>query len=163
VTLIDLNALERDAFVAAIGWVFEHSPWVADRAWVQRPFLSLDDLHMTLVDAMNAASREEQLTLLRAHPDLGARMKMSDASIGEQTSAGLDRLTPPDFQTLQQLNADYRTRFGFPFLFAVKGSTPAQILAALQERLPRDPQTEVEEGLRQVAKIARFRLEDSIS
>jgi OHCU decarboxylase len=163
VTLADLNALERDAFVAAVGWVFEHSPWVAERAWAQRPFLSVDDLHKRLVEVMHAASSDEQRTLLRAHPDLGARMKMSDASVGEQTSAGLDRLTPSDFQQLQQLNAAYRSRFGVPFLFAVKGSTPSQILAALQERLPRDPQTEFEEGLRQVARIARFRLEDSIS
>ncbi len=90
-------------------------------------------------------------------------MRMSDASVGEQTSAGLDRLTPRDFERLQQLNADYRAKFDFPFLFAVKGSTPAQILEALQDRLPRDPHAEFEEALRQVARIARFRLEETIS
>ena len=162
-TITDLNGTEREAFVEAIGWVFEHSPWVAERAWARRPFSSLDRLHAALVDSMHAATTDEQLALLRAHPDLGARMHMSEASVGEQVSAGLDRLTRSDFERLQQLNADYRTKFEFPFLFAVKGSTPVQILEALEERLPRDPQSEFEEALRQVARIARFRLEDTIS
>lgn len=162
-TIVDLNRLERDAFVAAIGWVFEHSPWVAERAWARRPFASLDRLHAAMVESMRAAVPDEQLALLRAHPDLGARMRMSEASVGEQASAGLDRLTPGDYERLQQLNADYRSKFEFPFLFAVKGSTPAQILEALQDRLPRDPATEFEEGLRQVERIARFRLEETIS
>ena len=162
-TIADLNGLERDAFVEAIGWVFEHSPWVAERAWGRRPFASLDDLHTAMVESMRAAATDEQLALLRAHPDLGARMRMSEASVGEQTSAGLDRLRPDDFVRLQQLNADYRTKFGFPFLFAVKGSTPAQILEALQTRLRRDADAEFDEGLRQVARIARFRLDDTIS
>jgi 2-oxo-4-hydroxy-4-carboxy-5-ureidoimidazoline decarboxylase len=163
VTIADLNGLDRDAFVEAIGWVFEHSPWVAERAWQRRPFASLDDLHAAMVESMRAGAADEQLALLRAHPDLGARMRMSEASIGEQASAGLDRLTPGDFERLQKLNADYRAKFEFPFLFAVKGSTPAQILDALQERLPRNAGTEFEEALRQVARIARFRLEETIS
>ena len=162
-TIADLNGLDRDGFLKAIGWVFEHSPWVAERAWPGRPFASLDSLHTAMVESMRAAANDEQLALLRAHPDLGARMRMSEASVGEQASAGLDRLTPDDFRRLQQLNADYRTKFEFPFLFAVKGSTPAQILEALQERLPRDAETEFEEALQQVARIARFRLEEAIS
>ena len=162
-TVPELNALERDAFVAAIGWVFEHSPWVADRTWIRRPFTSIETLHAAMVQAMEAGSRDEQLALLRAHPDLGARMRMSEASTGEQSGAGLDRLNAVEVERLQRLNADYRARFGFPFLFAVKGSTPGQILAALEERLPRDHDTELDEGLRQVARIARFRLEDTIS
>jgi 2-oxo-4-hydroxy-4-carboxy-5-ureidoimidazoline decarboxylase len=163
VTLAALNALDRDAFVQVVGWIFEHSPWIAERAWVRRPFSSVQELHGALVEEMYAAQADEQLGLLRAHPDLGARMRMSHASTGEQSSAGLDRLTPHDFDRLQRLNADYRQKFGFPFLFAVKGSTPAEILEALQQRLPRDHQSEFAEGLRQVAKIARFRLEETIA
>lgn len=162
-TIADLNGLDRDAFVAAIGWVFEHSSWVAERSWDGRPFASLEHLHAAMVASMHAADPHEQLALLRAHPDLGARLKMSDASVGEQASAGLDRLTADDFQRLQQLNAEYRAKFDFPFLFAVKGSTAARILQALQERLPRDRETEFDEALRQVARIARFRLEATIS
>ena len=162
-TIADLNGLTRDAFVDAIGWVFERSPWVAGRAWDRRPFSSLDGLHAAMVESMHAAATEEQLALLRAHPDLGARLRMSDASVGEQAGAGLDRLTARDYERLQQLNAAYRAKFEFPFLFAVKGSTPPQILEALQERLPRDVEMEFEEALRQVTRIARFRLEDTLS
>ena len=161
-TLADVNRLERDAFVQQVGWVFEHSPWVAERAWRRRPFASLDDLHAALTDTMRAASREEQLTLLRAHPDLGTKLTLSAASSGEQASAGLDRLAADDCALLQRLNDAYRGKFGFPFLFAVKGSTPAQILVALQEREPRDPSVEFDEALRQVSRIARFRLEQLI-
>ena len=161
-TLDELNALERDPFVDAVGWVFEHSPWVADRVWPQRPFRSLDELHGAMVAAMHAAPRSDQLSLLCAHPDLGAKISMSAASVGEQAGAGLTRLAPADVHRLQRLNTAYRDRFGFPFLYAVKGSSPQQILEALEERLPRDRENEFEEALRQVARIARFRLEDTL-
>ena len=112
---------------------------------------------------MYAATADRQLALLRAHPDLGARLKMSAASAGEQTGAGLDRLSPDTYRQLTELNATYRDKFGFPFLFAVKGSTPAQILEALQSRLSRDRATEFEEALRQVARIAWLRLESMVT
>lgn len=162
-TIADVNALERDAFVEQFGWVFEHSPWVAERAWDRRPFASVNELHAAMVDAMNEGSTDDQLALLRAHPDLGARIAMSAASTGEQAGAGLHQLSPETFDSLRRLNNDYREKFGFPFLFAVRGSTPEQILAALQKRLQRDPQTELQEALRQVTRIARFRLDDKIS
>jgi 2-oxo-4-hydroxy-4-carboxy-5-ureidoimidazoline decarboxylase len=163
VTIAELNALDRDAFVAQIGWACEHSPWVAERAWSGRPFASRDELHAAMVKAMRTATRDEQLALLRAHPDLGAKISMSAASSGEQAGVGLDRLPPESLDRLLLLNREYRARFGFPFLFAVKGSTPQQILTALQERLPRDQETEFEEALQQVARIARFRLDDVIT
>jgi len=112
---------------------------------------------------MFAASNDRQLVLLRAHPDLGAKLKMSAASTGEQAGAGLNQLPPDAYNQLSDLNAEYRQKFGFPFLFAVKGSTPAQILAALQSRLPRDRATEFDEALRQVAQIAWFRLESIVT
>jgi 2-oxo-4-hydroxy-4-carboxy-5-ureidoimidazoline decarboxylase len=163
VTLAELNALARDEFVNTLGWVFEHSPWVAERTWPQRPFASLDAVHSAMIETMNAASEEERLTLLRAHPDLGARITMSTASTGEQAGAGLTQLAPAEFEQLQRLNADYRAKFGFPFLFAVKGSTPQQILESLRQRLPLEPATEFAEALRQVERIARFRLEEMIT
>jgi 2-oxo-4-hydroxy-4-carboxy-5-ureidoimidazoline decarboxylase len=112
-----------------------------------------------MVNALAAAGEDAQLAVLRAHPDLGARARMSDASIGEQAGAGLDRLSPAEFETLHRLNADYRQTFGFPFLLAVKGATKDDVLAALERRrhAPRDE--EFAEALRQVAQIARFRLE----
>jgi 2-oxo-4-hydroxy-4-carboxy-5-ureidoimidazoline decarboxylase len=162
VTIEEINACDERTFVAAVGSVFEHSPWVAERTWRRRPFPSLDALHARMVDTMHAATRAEQLALLRAHPDLGARMRMSDASTGEQSGAGLDSLRGPQFEELQRLNRAYRERFGFPFLLAVKGSTPAQVLGSLVERLPRGADDEFAEALRQVARIARFRLETII-
>lgn len=162
-TLVELNASDRDRFVATIGWVFEHSPWVAERAWEHRPFASVGELHEAMVGEVLAARPEKQMALLRAHPDLGARARTSDASTGEQTGAGLDRLTPEEFERLQQLNSAYRARFGFPFLFAVKGSTKHDVLDTLAERLSASPADERVEALRQVSRIAWFRLQDAIS
>jgi 2-oxo-4-hydroxy-4-carboxy-5-ureidoimidazoline decarboxylase len=160
--LEQLNDLGERAFTDAIGWAFEHSPWVAARAWNRRPFGSLDDLcdHMNRI--VQIAPRAEQLTLLRAHPDLGTRAKVSPSSEHEQAGAGLDRLTPQEFVTLLHLNSAYKDKFGFPFLYAVKGSSKSDILHALEERLARTPDEEFHTALQQVYRIARFRLENFI-
>ena len=159
-TVAALNACERDEFVRQLGWIFEHSPWVAERAWARRPFQSIDDLHAAMTDIVRRATEDEQLALLRAHPDLGTRARISAASTGEQQGAGLDRLTPDELARLQRLNTDYRDRFGFPFLFAVKGSTRHDVLAALERRGTQSRDEELAEALRQVERIARFRLEE---
>jgi 2-oxo-4-hydroxy-4-carboxy-5-ureidoimidazoline decarboxylase len=161
-TLADLNASDRDGFVAAIGWIFEHSPWAAERAWGRRPFGSLDELQVALVAEVAAARRDEQLALLRAHPDLGSRAGMTEASSSEQAGAGLDRLTVDEFERLQQLNRAYREKFGFPFLLAVKGGSTHDVLTALAARLPAAPDDEFAEALRQVFRIAWFRLQDVV-
>lgn len=182
-TLAELNAKDRRAFVEAVGWTFEHSPWVAERAWEERPFSSLDALHDTMTGIVAAATYDEQIALLRAHPDLGTvRLKpdptgdasdvgrvrlqadrLSDASQREQTGAGLDTLTRDELDRLASLNAAYREKFGIPFLYAVRGSTTHDVLNALERRLPSTRDIEHEEALRQVYRIARFRLEDVIS
>jgi 2-oxo-4-hydroxy-4-carboxy-5-ureidoimidazoline decarboxylase len=158
-TLRELNGLDQAAFVAAVGWVFEHSPWVAERAWSWRPFRGVEELHRVMVAALMSASQDEQLALLRAHPDLGTRLAMTTASTGEQAGAGFDRLTVDQLERLRRLNSEYRERFGFPFLYAVKGATASQILQAIERRVTRTPQDEWAEALVQVARIARFRLE----
>lgn len=160
--LDELNALDRDAFISAVGWVFEDSPWVAERAWISRPFSTLDGLHLAMVDQVEAAAPAEQLALLRAHPDLGARARISEASAAEQNGVGLDRLTREEFERFQRLNTQYRAKFGFPFLFAVRGSTKHDILRALEERLECDPEAEYPEAMAQVYRIARFRLEEYV-
>ena len=114
-------------------------------------------------DQVEGASRSEQLALLRAHPDLGTRARVSDASASEQSGAGLDQLTPQEFEQLSSLNAAYRDKYGFPFLFAVRGSTKHDILQALAKRFMNTPEEEYREALQQVYRIARFRIEDSIS
>ena len=161
-TLAEVNELDRSAFVSRIGWVFEHSPWVAEGAWAARPFASVDELHAAMTAVVERATTDEQVGLLRAHPDLGTRAKITDASANEQSGAGLDALTPDEFERLNRLNAAYRTRFGFPFLYAVKGRTKHDILKALETRLGSTRQDELNEALRQVYRIARFRLDDTV-
>ena len=162
-TLDDLNASSREGFVAALGAIFEDSPWTAERAWQHRPFASLEELHQAMMAEVSASSRGQQLALLRAHPDLGTRARLTAASAGEQAGAGLDRLTPSEFDRLQELNTSYREKFGFPFLFAVKGSTKHDVLAALAARLPATVDEEFAEALRQVSRIAWFRLQDMVT
>jgi 2-oxo-4-hydroxy-4-carboxy-5-ureidoimidazoline decarboxylase len=162
VTILQVNSLGLNDFVDEVGWVFEHSPWVARRAWKHRPFASLDDLHTRMITEVTCASTNEKLALLRAHPDLGTRAKVSESSAKEQAGAGLDQLTPVEFARLHQYNEAYKTKFGFPFLFAVKGSGKLRIMQALEARLQATPEEEFQEALRQVFRIARFRLEDII-
>jgi 2-oxo-4-hydroxy-4-carboxy-5-ureidoimidazoline decarboxylase len=161
-TLAELNALRPAAFVDAIGWVFEHSPWVAEQVCGGRPYASLETLLRMMVNQVEAASPGRQIALLREHPDLGARAKISAASTVEQSGAGLDRLTTGEFDRLQRLNSAYRDKFGFPFLFAVKGSTKYDIFQALERRIEASPDQERQEALRQVYRIAEFRLRDTI-
>ncbi|MBI4902817.1 MAG: 2-oxo-4-hydroxy-4-carboxy-5-ureidoimidazoline decarboxylase [Acidobacteria bacterium] len=160
--ITELNGMEQGAFVEAIGWVIEHSPWVAERAWNSRPFAGLEAMHAAMCEQVRTATHDEQLALLRAHPDLGSRARMSDASVGEQAGAGLHQLTAEEFHRLQRDNSRYKEKFGFPFLYAVKGSTKHDILAAMAQRLPNSAGEEFDGALQQVFRIARFRLEDTI-
>lgn len=159
-TLSSLNELGHAAFTQTLGGVFEHSPWVAERAWSHRPFCDIDALHLAMACQVDRASPDEQLALLRAHPDLGARAKLTTASAAEQSGAGLDALAPEELQRLIDLNNRYRQKFGFPFILAVKGSTKHDILRALEQRLPSTHEAEFAEALRQVYRIAAFRLHD---
>jgi len=162
VTIDQISHLDRNAFVEAVGWVFEHSPWVAERSWGHRPFASLEALNERMESEVESASRAERLGLLRAHPDLGSRAQMSPTSVDEQATAGLDRLTPEEYRRFHHLNEAYKGKFGFPFLFAVKGSNKFQILEALERRLDAGAEEEFQTAMRQVYKIARFRLRDLI-
>ena len=162
-TFAELNSLEREPFVSAIGWVFEHSPWVAERVWNMRPFVDVEALHRAMVEQVQRALPGEQLALLRSHPDLGTRARVSDASSAEQAGAGLGELTPGEFERLRALNETYRGKFGFPFLFAVKGSTKHDILEAMERRAQASQEEEYLVALDQVYRIARFRLEDTLT
>jgi OHCU decarboxylase len=159
-TLEQLNALDEQEFVSAVGWIFERSPWVAERAWASRPFRSRAHLHETMQAVVERASGQEQLALLRAHPDLGSRVSMSSASTREQSGAGLSQMDGATRTRLQALNHDYRARLGFPFLYAVKGATPEAILASLRSRIDNPYDLEFREALTQVFVIAGFRLAD---
>ncbi len=159
-----LSAMPRAAFVAALDGIYEHSPWVADAAWTARPFASLAALETALAHAVAAAPPSAQLALVRAHPELAGRAAaagdVAPLSAQEQGRAGLDRCSPDELARLRELNAAYAERFGFPFVIAVHGLTPAAIIAAMRSRLEHGRAQELAEALRQIDRIAGLRLRD---
>lgn len=158
--------MTREQFIAAYGGVFEHSPFIAERAWdagrVSEP-LTAAGVHAALCDEFRKASEAERLGVLRAHPDLAGKLAVSgqltEDSRKEQAGAGLDRLTPEEFARFTSLNADYTGKFGFPFIIAVKGLYKTDILAAFEARIDNSPEVEFSTACAQVEKIARLRLE----
>lgn len=162
-----VNALSLDDFVARFGDVAEHSPWVAAAAAALRPYPDREAMIAAFAAAVAAAPREARLALIRAHPDLAGKAAragvMAEDSKREQAGVGLDTLTDAEFERFTALNTGYRDKFGFPFIFAVKGATKAMILAAFEARLPNDAASEFETALAQIDRIFRFRLEDRVA
>lgn len=164
ITVQAVNDLGAKAFMATFGDVAEHSPWVAEAAEEMRPFDSREAIVGAFEQALRAAGRSARLALINAHPDLATRAKaIADDSRREQAGAGLDALSPEEFATFEKLNAAYRERFGFPFIFAVKGATKTDILAAFSERLANSPEQEFEQALNEIVRIFRFRIEDRVA
>jgi OHCU decarboxylase len=167
IALRDLNTAEQDAFVAAIGFVFEGSPWIAAQVWADRPFVSVDALHRAMCAVVLAAPRASQLDLIRAHPDLAGKAAIAGAltaeSRQEQSSVGLDRLSAAEFATFTTLNTAYRDRFGFPFIICVREQSKQSILAAFRARLPHTAEEEIATALAEIATIARLRLADTLT
>jgi OHCU decarboxylase len=166
ITLQDLNVMPAAQFVTMLGAIFEHSPWVAERAAAARPFGSREQLLQAMCAVVQAASVEEQLALIRAHPQLGTRGRrreqLTTNSANEQRRAGLDACTDEEFARLLQLNADYMRKFSFPFILAVRGHNPESILAALETRLSQDTESERRTALTQIGLIGGYRLEDLV-
>jgi OHCU decarboxylase len=163
ITLADVNAMPRESFVAQFGDVAEHSPWVAETAAGVRPFASRENMIAAFEAALRSAPHDRQLALVRAHPDLAGRAKLTTDSLNEQKGAGLDTLSFEEFASFTALNDAYKTRFGFPFIFAVKGATKHQILQSFEERVSNSSAQEFAMALSQVMRIFRFRLEDRVS
>jgi allantoate deiminase/N-carbamoyl-L-amino-acid hydrolase len=166
-TLSDLNTLDPNAFVAALHGIYEHSPWIAERAAAQRPFASLASLKQALQAVVTQALEDEQLALLRAHPELAGKAaiagELTAESTGEQAASGLNLCSPEEYATLHALNAQYNEKFGFPFILAVKGPTGrgltrAAIIETFRRRLNNGRAGELAEALRQVHRIAEIRL-----
>jgi OHCU decarboxylase len=162
------SRMSRAMFVELFGDVFEHSPWIADRAY-DAGLASAQDtaegLHAALVQVLSGATREQKLALIRAHPDLAGRLKLKDLtadSQSEQASAGLDRLTEEERNRFLALNDAYRQKFGFPFIMAVKGRSKEEIMAAFEERLDHDPEKEFETAIGQIEVIALLRLKERL-
>ena len=166
-TISELNRLSPAEFVSNFGNVFERSPWVAQRVERERPLAGVDALHAKMVQVVESAPREEQLALLRAHPELAGREAqtgdMTASSVAEQASAGLNALTRAELDRMAQLNAAYRARFGFPFIIAVRNYSKEQIFAEMERRSANDPDAELRAALRQVYAITRMRLDAMVA
>lgn len=158
--MTDFNALPSDVFVARYSTVVEHSPWVVERAAMKRPFA---DLAEGIAAVLADATPEERLLVIRAHPELAGRAAIAGTltaeSQGEQASAGLDRMTPEEFERFNALNAAYRERFGFPFIICVRRTDREGILRAMADRMANDCEAEIATALAEICHIVRLRLE----
>ena len=169
ITLQQLNAASQAEFVQLLDGSYEHSPWIAGQAWAKRPFTSLAQLKLALAEVVRSADRATQLALIRAHPELAGKAMVSKTltaeSTNEQGKAGLTDCTPEEFACIQQFNAGYNAKFGFPFILAVRGPrglglTKAEIIATFARRLDNHPDFERAESLRNIHRIAEIRLND---
>jgi OHCU decarboxylase len=162
-TLAALNAADRAQFVALLDGIYEHSPWVAERAWHARPFPDRAALAAALDRAVSNATPQEQLDLIHRHPRLGTRAPMAQRSEAEQGGAGLRSIADDERASLLELNEQYERRFGIPFIVAVRGLTVRDIIANCRARLANDAAAEHEEALRQIGRIAGYRLADTVA
>lgn len=160
--LTEVNSLNASGFVDCFGDIAELSPWVAEGAFAAAPFASRDAMIKAFRRTMRDASDAAKISLLRSHPDLATRAKLTVDSASEQKGVGLDTLTPEEFARFTELNDAYKDKNGFPFIFAVRGATKQQIIAGFEERIHNDTEAEFETALEQVGRIIRFRLEDRI-
>ncbi|MGE8408910.1 MAG: 2-oxo-4-hydroxy-4-carboxy-5-ureidoimidazoline decarboxylase [Pseudomonas sp.] len=159
------STLDRDAFVEAFADIYEHSPWVAEKAWDlgQREELDqIENLHQRMSDILLSADHAAQLALINAHPDLAGKAaikgELTESSTNEQAGAGIHQCTAEEFKRFTELNDAYKDKFAFPFIMAVKGSNRHQILAAFETRINNGAEAEFKEALAQINLIALFRL-----
>jgi OHCU decarboxylase len=155
---------DQQGFVARFGGVFEHSPWVAERAWERRPFSSVAALHAAMMDALGKASAAERLALVRAHPELAGREAVGGSltvdSSGEQGRLGFTSLSKDEFSRITKINRAYREKFGFPCIVALRlHATRASVMAEMERRLGNNADTELASALEQIGHITRGRLE----
>jgi 2-oxo-4-hydroxy-4-carboxy-5-ureidoimidazoline decarboxylase len=165
-TLNLLNSLTLDEFVNFIGPVLEHSPWIAEATWPNRPFATLADLHRALCQTVQNAGQEKQLALIRAHPDLVGRAALAGTltreSTSEQASAGLGNLTPEEIRRFQKSNAAYREKFGFPFVICARLNKKEAILEGFSIRLNHSREQEIKTAIMEIENIAQLRLRDIV-
>jgi len=157
------SRLDKDAFIGRYGSVYEHSPWVAEQCWPQCAGLAPAELVQPFRACVDAADSNARLELIRSHPDLAGRAavqgELTAESSEEQSSAGIDRCSPEEYEAFQRLNESYWQKFGFPFVMAVRDSSRGEILEAFARRLLNDPVREFDTAIQEIHKIARLRLE----
>ncbi len=158
-----INKLSKSEFIKVFGNIFEKSSWIALELYKEKPFDSFENLSLKILNIFDNASKEKQMEILNAHPDLANKTKIESLttnSKSEQDSAGLDRCTAEQFVEFKNLNSTYKKKFGFPFVFAVKDKSKLEILANFRKRISCDINIEFEEAKKQVKKIASLRLNE---
>ncbi|WP_036552211.1 2-oxo-4-hydroxy-4-carboxy-5-ureidoimidazoline decarboxylase [Neptunomonas japonica] len=160
------STMTKASFVEHFKDIYEHSPWVAEHTYTRLPSINADDiqqLHQLMSDILLSAPKSQQLTLINAHPDLAGKAAMCEelttSSTDEQTGAGIHQCNPQEFARFTELNTTYKAKFNFPFIMAVKGSNRLQILKAFETRIHNNRDTEFEQAITEINKIALFRLE----
>jgi OHCU decarboxylase len=148
--------MDKSEFLKRYGGIYEHSPWIAEAACGAE---GTEAIHAAMKAAVAEASHDKKLALIRAHPELGSKVKMAESSVKEQAGAGLDQCTPEEFAEFKKLNEEYNKKFGFPFIVAVKGMARQDILKEFRRRMNNNPEVEFQTALEQIHKIAWFRLQ----
>ena len=166
VSLQSLNIIDKAGFVAALGDIYEHAPWVAEAVAGQRPFATLAALHEAMMATVRAVPTQRQLALINGHPDLAGKAAragtMTTESVAEQASAGLDRLSEAEFARFHHLNDAYRAKFGIPFIVCVRRHSKDSILRQFERRLPNDATTETTTALAEIFRIVALRLDQRL-
>ena len=164
--LDELNGCTQSDFIAALANIFEHSPWVAEQAFAARPFAGVNGLFAAMKSAVERASEELRLELIKSHPDLADKTRraagLTAESTAEQNSVGLDRLSDAEYEAFERVNNAYRVKFGFPYIVCVRRHTRDSILADFERRLPNDAATETKISIAEICRIAALRLDQLV-
>ena len=155
-----VNQLSENEFISTFGNIFEKTNWIANKAFSLRPYKDFDDLISTIIKIYENSSKEDCITIFNAHPELVVEKKLTEDSHKEQKGANLNRCNNEEFSEFKNLNIEYRIKFGFPFIIAVKGKNKKEILNNFRKRISSEPEIEFNEAIKQVKKIASLRLED---
>ena len=162
VLLDKINNLSKSDFISTFGNVFEKTNWIAEKAYKTKPFNNMDKLFSMMMKIFENSKKENHLKILNAHPDLVVEKKLTDDSKKEQNNASLNECSDQEFKEFTKLNKDYKKKFGFPFIIAVKGKKKKEILDNFRQRITNNINSEFEEAKKQVKKIANFRLNEII-
>ncbi len=161
-TVDKVNNLRKSDFISIFGNVFEKTQWIAEKAYDSKPYKNFEELFSKMMEIFENSKKERHLEILNAHPDLAVEKKLTEDSKNEQKNASLNQCTSEEFIEFKKLNEEYKKKFGFPFIIAVKGKNKEEILNSFRQRITNNINLEFEEAKKQVKKIASFRLSEII-
>ena len=157
-----VNNLRKSDFISIFGNIFEKTQWIAEKTYNSKPYKNFEELFSEMMEIFENSKKERHLEILNAHPDLAVEKKLTEDSKNEQKNASLNQCTDEEFIEFKKLNEEYKKKFGFPFIIAVKGKNKEEILNSFRQRITNNINLEFEEAKKQVKKIASFRLSEII-